>query len=164
MKLPEIQEPRVLLHSQQGPIQKKRAALLIMGDQMRLNRCIRFGWVDLVIYVLLFARVLAAPSDTAGSMPRSKDLQSLWQFICYSPGCSDSTSRGRSSSTTGCNKIDSSSCNQFFFNGGGQYKLCLYVDNDCWLSNRNIDGGVLGCTGLDPWTHSWKVVIRGHGC
>ena len=95
------------------------------------------------------------------------DLQSTWHFNCYSPGqaCRGTgNTSGGGSGSVGCSPIDSRGCSQYSFDGGGQFKLCLFSDGECTNEFESVDGGKVTCIVLGTVPHSWKVVLRGHSC
>lgn len=119
------------------------------------------------------AGVVAIPRVELVGTPKTvrepaSELQSSWNYNCYSSGqpCSGNTgnTKGGGSNTVGCSPISGNGCSQYSFNGGGEYKLCMYSDNGCSDLIESVNGGVVSCIVLGTAPHSWKTIIRDNNC
>jgi len=133
----------------------------------------------------VFVLALAAPiSASAVPAPDSYGLQvreevnttlaelddrqaPAWTFNCYSSSqaCRGmGATSGGSSSTLGCSPIDANGCNQFSFDGGGNFLLCIYDETGCTGEVvTSVNGGKVTCLSTTNGA-SWLVANADESC
>ncbi|KAJ5660980.1 uncharacterized protein N7484_000352 [Penicillium longicatenatum] len=106
-------------------------------------------------------------TTSANLISDSTLLQTTWSFNCYSASkaCRGTgNTSGGSSSKHACASIAAAGCTRYTFNGGGEFKLCLYEETDCGGTLlTSVNGGSVTCLDLDS-PKSFKVVIRDTDC
>lgn len=104
---------------------------------------------------------------TGGDTPDSPLLQTLWSFECYSAskacrGTGD-TSAG-SHSKQGCTSITAAGCTRYTYNGGGEFKLCLFRAANCGGNLlTSVNGGRVTCID-ESSPQSYKIVPYASAC
>jgi hypothetical protein len=154
------------LYGRRNRYQRSKQTVQIMSQPTSSYRGLHYKRLLLAFALVLSSNTVAAlPSSSDSTTPATPHLMSSWQFDCYAPGarCSGNgaTHRG-GSDTTGCTPVNAAGCNVYSFNGGGQYKLCLYSDDGCRNMLTSVDGGLVGCVSAN--VARWKTTIRGHSC
>ena len=126
---------------------------------------------NLLLFVATFGVAVAAPTDAEVIARRDAAVDSallaMWKFNCYKAGetCSGmgATSAG-GKSKVGCSPISGQGCTRFSYDGGGDWKLCLYAGNDCANDpTHTVNGGKVTCIDVGS-PGSYKVVRADTPC
>lgn len=115
---------------------------------------------------ILWIFVTRANSSPAFVTPVSK-LQSSWTFKGYAGTACNAAAPVQAGSTgsSGCSSTGATTVINFTYNGGGQFKLCLWSTADCSGDVvTSVNGGFVTCIGAGADVHGYSVVNRGSDC
>ena len=84
----------------------------------------------------------------------SLEARAKWKFECYSEGkacrgTGDTSGGGKA--TAECSKISDVGCTRYSFDGGGEFKLCVYDEDNCAgeVVQDGPNGGSVTCLDIE---------------